>query len=184
MAARKLTEEIKFFIVAQLAMWKTPSEVVDLVREEYEKEVTRQTVHGYDPTTKAGEALSAELREFFFTTRRDFEQSIKGIAISHQSYRLKELHRLYVKNSQLGNVVEARLNLEQAAREVGGAYTNKRTVVVDTIENARRALAILREEFAGDLEAGKLDDAQLVSMVAEDHAVDPVELVQVSELVS
>lgn len=171
MATKKLSEEQKVFIVAALARYASPSEVVKLVREEYGVEIARQSVRVYDPTTGEGKALSADLRELFFTTRREFRRQLTEIPVYHQSYRLYELTDLYRRAKADGNYVVAADFLKQAAQEVGGLFTNKRVFAFDPLTNAKKTFELLREEFRG-----QLDEAELLDMAASDNGVAVDEL--------
>ena len=46
----RLKPEQKLFIVQRLACFDTPTMVAKAVREEYQVELSRQVVEGYDPT--------------------------------------------------------------------------------------------------------------------------------------
>lgn len=45
---------------------------MQLVKEEYNIEVTRQQVETYDPTKRAGKDLSAEFKKEFTALRKEF----------------------------------------------------------------------------------------------------------------
>lgn len=166
----KLKEEHKVFVVVHLARYSTPSEVVDAVSEEFGLQVSRQQVQKYDPTSRAGESLAKGLKDLFYETRRAFKKKVGELPMSHQAYRLNELHKQYVRASRAGNQPLACEILKQAAQEVGGLFTNKRTLTVGGMERAREALAQMLEEFP------TVDKNQIVGMVAEDHGVDAAEL--------
>lgn len=120
-----LTDQQKAFIVERLACWSTPAQIREELQETFKLDVPASTILRYDPTTVQGEKeLGKKWKELFHETRERFLKETAAIPIAHQSYRLQELWRMYRKagrNSDLG----AKL-LEQAAREVGGHYTNRR----------------------------------------------------------
>lgn len=121
-----LNKREKIFIVRLLAEFNTPTETVDLVKQEFKKEVTRQQVESYDPTKRAGRNLSAELKAEFEATRKAFVDQPLNIPIANLSVRLMHLQRIVDhagKNKPL--IKEA---LEQAAKEMGGVYTNRKEV--------------------------------------------------------
>ncbi|TRC78527.1 DUF2280 domain-containing protein [Mesorhizobium sp. WSM4310] len=126
MANAKLSEAAKTFIVQSVACFDTPSVVVEAVRKEFGAQVTRQTVEGYDPTKKAGAALSAKWRALFEETRKTFLEDTATIAISHRAVRLRALQRMADKAETMGNMSLAAQLHKQAAEEVGNAYTNRR----------------------------------------------------------
>lgn len=122
----KLSDEHKVFIVQRLAMFDTPSQVVDAVKEEYGTEVTRQQVQSYDPTVGVKPAKKWE--SLFDATRKNFLESVAEIPIANRAVRLRRLERMAVSAEQRRNYPLAAQLLEQAAKEVGEAYTNTRNV--------------------------------------------------------
>ena len=128
MAQNALSDEVKTFIVQQLAIFETPSAVAKAVKETFELEITPQRVEGYDPNKRAGAALSEEYRELFKVTRETFLADTASIGISHRVVRLRTLARLIEMAERRGNAVLVASLLEQAAKESGGAFTNKREV--------------------------------------------------------
>jgi hypothetical protein len=121
-----LNDDIKLFIVQALACFDSPSKVVDQVKQEFGIEVTRQQVNAYDPATVAGKRMSSKLKAIFEATRMDFLENIPKIPIANQAVRLRTLNRMLDKVERQGNVPAATAILEQAAKEVGGAFTNRR----------------------------------------------------------
>lgn len=126
MAGAKLSNEARTFIVQSLACFDGPSTVVEAVEQEFGITVTRQTVEGYDPTKRAGRNLVAKWRAIFEETRTAFLEDTSKIGISHRAVRLRALQRMAEKAETQGNMVLASSLLEQAAKEMGGAFTNRR----------------------------------------------------------
>jgi hypothetical protein len=124
----RLKPEQKLFIVQRLACFDTPTMVAKAVREEYQVELSRQVVEGYDPTKYAGRNLAKKYKQVFEDTREAFLEDTSGIAISHKAVRLRTLQRMAEKAENMGNMVLAKDLLEQAAKEAGGAYSNKRVL--------------------------------------------------------
>lgn len=135
-----LPHPVKVFIVQKLACFHTPSEVVDLVKEEFAADgtplaegaeplvITRQRVETYNPTRAAGVALGEEMTAVFNKARETYLRETNDVPIAHMAYRLNELQRLYsrVKKNSPANVHAQREVLEHAAKEIGGAFTNTR----------------------------------------------------------
>jgi hypothetical protein len=120
----KLTEPIQHFIVEQLAFYKSPSQVAELVKEEFEVEVTRQLVRTYNPTQNP--VAAKRWAAIFEATRKRFLETIADIPIANQAYRLNEIQSLYLgagRNAGLKKEL-----LEHAAKEVGGMFTNRREI--------------------------------------------------------
>lgn len=155
----KLSDAHKRFIVQALACWDRPSQVSEAVKEEFGMDVPRMQIAQYDPTKVAGKDLAKKWVQLFHDTRQRFREEIAEIPIADQAFRLRQLGRIYDKHISRGNVVGAAGVLEQAAKEVGGAFTNKRehtgagggpieqkTVVVDERDVAA-AVAKLQGEY-------------------------------------
>jgi hypothetical protein len=123
--SEELPGPVKAFIVQRLARFDLPSQVVKAVKEEFGLEVSRQRVHFYVPTTRAGQALHEELKALFFETRGKAKQDLDSIPSFHKAIRLQRLDTMIMTAMERGNVPLAAQLLEQAAKESGGAYTNK-----------------------------------------------------------
>jgi len=125
MADVELTDEVKTFIVTELACFETPSAIVKALKEDFKIEVSRQRVHCYDPTKKAGQGLSAELRQVFEETRKKFLEDTAQIGVANKTYRLRMLDKGVQHFASVSNYMAMADLLERAAKEMGGAYTNK-----------------------------------------------------------
>lgn len=122
----KLNDAHKRFIVQALACWDTPSQVSDAVREEFGLDVPRAQAAQYDPTKVAGKNLAKKWRELFISTRENLKKSAGEIPIAHRAYRLRTLQRIATKAEGMRNMAMVLQVLEQAAKEVGDAYVNRR----------------------------------------------------------
>lgn len=122
----KLDDQIKTHIVQALACYDTPAQIVAAVKDEFGAVVTRQQVQCYDPEKVAGRALAKRWRDVFFATRDAFVRDAAAIPIAHQTFRLRSLQRMFEVAEARGNMPLAASLLEQAAKEVGGAFTNRR----------------------------------------------------------
>lgn len=128
MAGGKLNNDIRSFIVQCLACFDAPLTVVKAVQEEFGVTVTRQSIEAYDPTKRAGKDLGPKWRTIFEETRAAFLEDTSKIGISHRTVRLRALQRMAEKAETQGNMVLASSLLEQAAKEMGGMFTNRREV--------------------------------------------------------
>lgn len=123
----KLPPEVQAYIVQQLAMWRKPSLVVKDVKAEFGVTLDRRQVAFYDPTTGGEEKrLAKEWRDLFERTRRAYVEGTVEIGVAHRSYRLAMLHRISERAESQGNLLMAMQALEQAAKETGGLFTNRR----------------------------------------------------------
>lgn len=122
-----LTRKQQLAVVARLATFETPSEIQRWLKEECGVEITLQGVCYYDPTTSAGARdLPEKLKEFFHQTRESYLDEAARVPIADRRYRLLRLQRILddprlAKNPEL--VMKA---CEQAAKDTGGAFTNRR----------------------------------------------------------
>lgn len=124
----KLNEAVQRFIVQALACYDTPTQAADAVKEEFGIEITRQQAASYDPTKTMGKTLAKKWRDLFHETRERFRKEVAEIPIADQAYRLRQLHRMTQEAMKRKNIVLAASLLEQAAKEQGGMFTNKREV--------------------------------------------------------
>ena len=123
-----LNEAAKRFIVQALACYDTPTQVSEAVKDEFGIEVPRNQVGQYDPTKASGASLAKKWRELFYETRERFRKEVAEIPIADQAYRLRQLHRMAQEAMRRKNIVLAASLLEQAAKEQGGMFTNRREV--------------------------------------------------------
>lgn len=121
-----LTSDVKAFIVQALACFDTPTQVSQAVKQEFDIDVTRQQVEQHDPTKRAGANLAAKWRTLFEDTRARFREETAEIPIANRAYRLRSLGRMAEKVEGMRNYGLALQILEQAAKEVGDVYVNRK----------------------------------------------------------
>lgn len=127
MATRdELPGHVKREIVQRLACYETPSQVAAAVKEVFGLTVTRQRVHYYDPTSKMGAALPAELKTLFEASRKAFLENVDAIPITNKAVRLAKLNRMADLAESRGQIPLVMALCETAAKEMGDAFTNKR----------------------------------------------------------
>jgi hypothetical protein len=107
MAAHKLNDEARTFIVQQLAMYDTPSEVAAAVKERFGIEITRQSVQEYDPTI--GKRPAKKWEALFSATRKRFLEATADLGTANKAVRLRRLERMAI-------AAEARLHPKQRDR--------------------------------------------------------------------
>ena len=152
-----LKEPVKIFIVQALACRDTPQEVADQVLQEFGVKIDRKQCQLYDPTKAAGKNLSKKFVELFNKTRADFDAGLIDIPIANKHYRLKQYQKQLERNAK--NTVMSLKILEQAAKDVGGQFTNRQeitgkdgealqtTVVHATQEQVEAAVKKAQEEY-------------------------------------
>lgn len=151
-----LKEPVKIFIVQALACRDTPQEVAELVKQEFNIEIDRRQYENYDPTKYAGRNLGKKLADLFNQTRKKFDEGLIDIPIASKYYRLKQYQKQLekTKNAKLALKI-----LEQAAKDVGGQFTNRQeitgkdgealqtTVVHATQDQVEAAVKKAQEEY-------------------------------------
>lgn len=120
-----LKPEIKAFIVQSVACFDTPSQVAESVLKEFGVKISRQQVEQHDPTKASGKKLAKKWVDMFNDTRSRFQTQIADIPIANKAYRLRTLDRMATRTETMKNFALTAQLIEQAAKEVGDAYTNK-----------------------------------------------------------
>ena len=158
----KLTDEAKQAIITHLAQFRSQSETAKLVSAEFGVAVDRFQVRTYDPTSMRF-AAGPKWADIFQAERKAHLTQIERVPSFHKPHRIARLDRMASKAEYSGNIVLAAALLEQIAKEVGDAYSNKRNLhhsgYVDrrdlSIEEVKAELAIRlaglreREERSG-----------------------------------
>jgi len=121
-----LRSEVKAFIVQALACFDTPSQVVAAVKTEFGIEISRQQCESHDPTKFAGQGLGKKWVELFHDARKRFREETADIPIANRAFRLRTLGRMAEKAENMKNMALTAQLLEQAAKEVGDVYVNRR----------------------------------------------------------
>jgi hypothetical protein len=96
------------------------------VKQEFDLDITRQQVEQHDPTKRAGVNLAAKWQTLFHDTRKRFREETAEIPIANRAYRLRALGRMAEKAENMKNMALTAQLLEQAAKEVGDVYVNRR----------------------------------------------------------
>ena len=118
---RRLTLAVKRRIVEHLACYRTRAEVVELIADEFDVNLTSRHVRAYDPTSFQF-AGSDHWIEYHRTVRARCDGELGEIAIAHRAYRLRRLQKMYTRASNIGDYAQALKVLQQAAKEMGGWY--------------------------------------------------------------
>jgi hypothetical protein len=121
-----LNSEVKGFIVQALACFDTPSQVVEAVKQEFGIEISRQLCESHDATKRSSKTLAAKWVTLFHDTRKRFREETAEIPIANRAYRLRALGRMAEKAENMKNMALTAQLLEQAAKEVGDVYVNRR----------------------------------------------------------
>ncbi|AOR76329.1 DUF2280 domain-containing protein [Novosphingobium resinovorum] len=122
---RRLDDTAKAYIVHALAMFDTPTMVSKSLKEDLGVDASPQLVESYNPTKRAGRNLSDKWKTMFEEARKAFLEDASSIPIANRSARLRALQRMATKAEHMGNMAMVSKLLEQAAKEMGNAFTNK-----------------------------------------------------------
>lgn len=120
--SKVLTNDVKALIVDRIAQFLSPQEVVDEIKRQFGIELNRQTIERYDPSKVAGVNLSKRWRVLFDARRRAYLSAVENVPIANLAVRLQWLQDMVLDLKAMRNYLGAARLLEQAAREVGGAY--------------------------------------------------------------
>lgn len=163
-----LNEKHKSFIVMSLACYESPVKLQEVVQERFGVEVSRSQLAYYNPKSIQGsDQLAQKWKDLFDETRGRFLEEIAEIAISQRAYRLKKLQETLDNFERMKNYKGVNECLEQAAKEMGGAFTNKREhdfnglmksidmnslndQQLQRIANGEHPLAVLADKGEGD----------------------------------
>lgn len=123
----KLSHDVKVFIVQRLAMYDTPTQVADAVKETFGVEIDRRQAETYD-AERPGEKPAKRWIALYEATRTRFLESVSDIPIANRAVRLRRLERMACAAEAKRNYPLAAQLHEQAAKEVGDYYTNTRNL--------------------------------------------------------
>jgi hypothetical protein len=146
-----LTPEHKAFVIKRFARYEAVSDVVIALKTEYGITVTASQLYAYHPDS-VGYRSAQKWRELFYAERKAFLEGIDSIGISQKTYRLQSLHTLHAVAMRRNNVALAAQLMEQAAKEMGEVFTNRREVRAETRSiTATMTTEELRQEILNDL---------------------------------
>lgn len=126
MPKQTLSKKAQVFVVTSFATYEMATEIQKALKENFGVELTLPGVTHYNPEVNDG--LGEKWKALFRETREKFNADVSNIAIASKAFRLRELDRHYRRQASQSraNPVELRATLEQAAKESGGGFTNKR----------------------------------------------------------
>lgn len=119
-----LSDGVKAHIVQGLAQFQTPTDVADSVKQEFGITIGRQQVAAYDPTKVTGRNLGKKWRAIFEATRKRFLENVADVPIANLAYRMQQ-YQAQLDGAGNNKILKLRV-LEQAAKEIGGIYENRR----------------------------------------------------------
>jgi hypothetical protein len=139
----ELTDDQKLEIVSMLACFREPSEIIALFQSDYGLELDRKQVGRYDPR-RSYYAAGDKWREVFEVRRKAYLEDVAAVPIAHMGYRLQMLQQGLDAAKRAKNWPLVASLLEQAAKEMGGLYTSRRTLQVS--DTGRKSAAEMTPE--------------------------------------
>jgi hypothetical protein len=124
----KLTEDAQIYVVTALAVWRPLEEILKTLRDDFGvTDYTQQAISYYRPTSAK---CPERWKLLHAKARAEFTSRAAEIGIANPAYRLAERHRLYelTVSRPAPNVSLAIEQLNDAARESGGQFTNRQRV--------------------------------------------------------
>lgn len=121
-----LTEAQRIKAIQMQACFSTPTETLKALQEEWPGlQISLQAIDGLNPLTYQGRNLAKRWVTIFNATRKAFLADITRIGIANPAVRLQELAGVAKRAKERKNDVLLMSALEQAAKESGGAFTNR-----------------------------------------------------------
>ncbi len=157
-----LTQQQKLWLIQAFATFLGGcTEVAAAFEKEFGRPISRGHAWQYDAGNPAmRERLSAKWVQIFDHTRQKFLDDTSSIPIANKAWRLRELDAEYRKAKKKERAGQQREILEQAAKEAGDHYTNRRELT----GAGGQAIAIETKDTTFDL--SKLSREQLDQLEA------------------
>jgi hypothetical protein len=153
----KLGGEHKAFVIRCFARFEPVADVVRSLKAEFGIDVPAAQLYAYHPDNVDYRAAK-RWKELFQAERKAFLENVQSIGIANKTYRIAELHKLCVVAIGRKNVKLAAELMEQAAKEMGEVFTNKREIKSDVRSlTATMTTDELRNEILADLKALGVD---------------------------
>jgi hypothetical protein len=146
-----LTNEQKALVVSAFARLEGVAEVCRLFKEQYGAEITKSHALSYNPG-RAHYRSSPKWHDLFDRERKSFLNNVSSIGIANKAFRIQQLHKLCAIAMKRNNIKLAAEILEQAAKEMGEVFTNRREVKSENKSiTATMTTEELRQEILNDL---------------------------------
>lgn len=177
-AKPKLDETHRTWLVTRWAMFGRATEILADFRKEFgfdcKPDVARKyNLAGMDDATAKKRGVTKWM-PLFKETREAFRASVQDIPIANAAYRVKKLDEMFDIAFSKKNYKSAAQLLEQAAKETGGMYTNKREIdgtMKHTVEEVPDE--IKQASLAERLRSEVLAAVSAAAAIPPDQAVPP-----------
>lgn len=177
-----LPKEVQVFIVQQLACYRTPPEIIENVKENFE-DVTliRQQIYYYQKLVRSEPTAvkTKELYELFKKTRDQYDRRIIHTPIANPIRRLEIAEHLIMRELKKADSVRSDDKildlLTFVSKEVGGQFSNRREL---TGANGKDLLpAQVAREVLREILADGIDQREAIDFVKERYQVSEAELI-------
>jgi len=123
----KLNDQHRAFLVREMACYASPLEAATALKVKFGIEVTPQAAQHYDATKNGGSKPSKKWAELFALLREAFLEDVTAsVPFANRSVRVRKLAQAAATFEKQKNLLAMARILEMIAKEVGGAFTNKR----------------------------------------------------------
>ncbi len=123
---KTLNEKHKQFIILNLACYVPSVVLQNMFKLEFGFKISLSVISYYNiATINSDRRLAQRWKDLFESTRKKYNDSIAAIPIANQVYRLKKMQDHFDSFTNSNNIKAAQAILVDAAKESGGAYTNK-----------------------------------------------------------
>lgn len=165
---------VKVEIVRQLACYATNAEVREYIEENYGTQVSAAYVSRHHPANKTSAGMGQELIDLFWETRDQFQRGLDDCGIVYRAYRLRKLDEMCRKAIDTKNFSLAAQLMEQAAKEMGGAFESRKNQGAITLETLQTAIdklaAVVVREVKDPEVLRRIDEAWGTEGVGTDRA--------------
>ncbi|OHC95566.1 MAG: hypothetical protein A2792_03485 [Sphingomonadales bacterium RIFCSPHIGHO2_01_FULL_65_20] len=163
-----LSEEQKAWIVIQYARMRSAWQIRRDFKEIWGGELDRKQVHRYNPASSCNYGRGMQKWQGLFDEEREkFLDQVNRIPIANLAVRLDRLETMCVNAMEKGNSAMAANLIEQAAKEVGGLFTNRREIEADV---EARTKGQTNADFGSDEARARLADILASAIVAAQGA--------------
>jgi hypothetical protein len=148
----ELTEDLKTELVLRLARFKRPADIARWLKADHDITIELAQVVAYDPT-KATFRVGEKWRVIFDAARDAYLYEVSKVPIAQQGFRLNTLNDMLRDALQAKNRGQALNILEQAAKEVGGLFSNVRVPIPGQTDGNELNAEERREKLAGIIDS-------------------------------
>jgi hypothetical protein len=146
-----LTNQQKAWIVGAFARFDGVAEVCRSFKDEYGLDLSKSHALAYNPGG-ASYRGAPKWHDLFERERKAFLDNVSAIGIANKTVRMARLEKLCVIAMERKNVKLAAELMEQAAKEMGEVFTNRREVKSESkLSLSHLTTEELRNEIISDL---------------------------------